>query len=395
MVDGRAVIAGAWLVAATACITDRGVRASFGVPDSADAELIVTTVAAWDTARPWTVESEAIARIGEMDGDAPYLFQGVVGVEVLEDGRIAVADGLSREIRFFDAQGTHLLTFGGAGEGPGEFASIEWLGRCGVGLFVMDPRSARVTVLSLQGELVETFPLRDPDTGRTTYDARCGPDGQMLFNAWGELDAPREFEVFSEESLLRLWDPGSQRAVELGRYVSAERLQAGRTIWPHPFGRAVVFALDHDRVLIGRSERLQVEVRNFDGELTRIFRGPDLDLSLPGEALGRYRSAEVSRPDSLLRQRLEAEGAAMPDSVPAYRRFLVDPLRNLWLERFEGPFEVAPRQWGVFSDDGVFLGHVTMPEAFRLMDVTADLLAGVATDELGVERIELYRLERH
>lgn len=85
----------------------------------------------------------------------------------------------------------------------------------------------------------------------------------------------------------------------------------------------------------------------------------------------------------------------MPDSVPAYRRFLIDPLRNLWMERFEGPFEVAPREWGVFSDDGVFLGHVAMPEGFRLLDVTAELLAGVATDDLGVERIELYRLERH
>lgn len=394
MVDGRAVIASAWLVAATAC-TDRGARASFAVPDSADAELIVTAVAAWDTARPWTVEPEPVVRIGLREGDAPYLFQDVVGVEVLEDGRVAVADGLSREIRFFDAQGTHLLTSGGVGEGPGEFASIEWLGRCGVGLFVMDWRLARVTVVSLEGALAETFPLRDPDTGRTTYDARCGPDGQMLFNAWGELDAPREFEVFSEESLLRLWDPGSQRAVEIGRYVSAERLRAGRTIWPHPFGRAVVFALDRDRVLIGRSERLQVEVRNFEGELTRIFRGPDIDLSLPAEALGRYWSAEGSRPDSLLRQYLEAEGAAMPDSVPAYRRFLVDPLRNLWLERFEGPLELAPREWGVFSADGVFLGHVTMPDGFRLLDVTAELLAGVATDELGVERIELYRLERH
>jgi hypothetical protein len=393
-VDRRAGIAVALLVVTTAC-TDRGARASFAVPDSADAELIVTTVAAWDTARPWTVEPEPVVRIGLREGDAPYLFQNVVGAEVLEDGRIAVADGLSREIRFFNAQGTYLLTSGGVGEGPGEFTSIRWLGRCGVGLFVMDWRLARATVLSLQGELVETFPLRDPDTGRTTNGARCGPDGQMLFIAWGELDAPREFEIFSEESLLRLWDPGSQRTVELGQYVSAERLQAGRTIWPHPFGRAVVFALDRDRVLIGRSERLQVEVRDFEGDLTRIFRGPDLDLSLPGEALGRYRSAEVSRPDSLLRQRLEAEGAAMPDSVPAYRRFLIDPLRNLWMERFEGPFEVAPREWGVFSDDGVFLGHVAMPEGFRLLDVTAELLAGVATDDLGVERIELYRLERH
>jgi hypothetical protein len=44
----------------------------------------------------------------------------VVGAVRLSDGRIVVADGLSREARYFDVGGEALQTVGGQGEGPGE-----------------------------------------------------------------------------------------------------------------------------------------------------------------------------------------------------------------------------------------------------------------------------------
>ena len=42
----------------------------------------------------------------------------------LSDGRIVVANGGSDELRIFDRSGTHVGTWGGQGEGPGEFTAL-------------------------------------------------------------------------------------------------------------------------------------------------------------------------------------------------------------------------------------------------------------------------------
>jgi len=67
------------------------------------------------------------ARLGVADGEEPYLFTDVENAFEAPDGRIVIVDGGevsskgSRELRVFDQNGRHLLSSGGAGEGPGEF----------------------------------------------------------------------------------------------------------------------------------------------------------------------------------------------------------------------------------------------------------------------------------
>ena len=56
-----------------------------------------------------------------MDGEDPYLFRYAWDATKLSDGRIVVADRSTSELRVFDAAGTYLATWGGLGEGPGEF----------------------------------------------------------------------------------------------------------------------------------------------------------------------------------------------------------------------------------------------------------------------------------
>jgi len=42
----------------------------------------------------------------------------------LSDGRIMVGNRGSSEVRMFDAVGNHLVSWGGEGEGPGEFTGL-------------------------------------------------------------------------------------------------------------------------------------------------------------------------------------------------------------------------------------------------------------------------------
>ena len=49
--------------------------------------------------------------------------------------------------------------------------------------------------------------------------------------------------------------------------------------------------------------------------------------------------------------------------------------------------------WLVGTTGGEVLAHVSVPDAFRLMSISGQALAGVVRDSLGVERVSVLRLE--
>ncbi len=77
----------------------------------------------------WEIGPEPAVNIGSADGEDPYLFHRVRDMATLSGGRIAVADAPAQEVRIFDPSGVHLATWGGEGEGPGEFRSLRGVAR--------------------------------------------------------------------------------------------------------------------------------------------------------------------------------------------------------------------------------------------------------------------------
>lgn len=383
------------------CAGSDGELGIAAVPDSADAELVHTTVAVWESERPWTIDEAPLVSIGAADGDVRYLFGNISGVLVLPGGGIAVADALSAQLRFFDPQGAHIRSVGRAGDGPGEFRALSSLELCGGRLHAFDGRLGRMTVFTVAGELVESYQLSEPGTERRPYQHRCGPGGQFLLAGWG-IPPSRgrgvSFSLYAQRAPVWILDASRTNAIPIGTYVSSERVYSvnrqtgGSGSGPHPFGRAVVFSLDSVRVFVGRSERLQVEVRDLGGRLLRILRGPDLDLSVTPSLVQGYLEAEMSRADSILRDRLIENEMRSPPTVPAYQAFLNDPLGNLWVARFDRWSD--ERRWGVFDPAGRFLGHVSVPPRFALFSIGVDAVYGVSRSDLGVESVEVYRLRR-
>ena len=76
----------------------------------------------------WRIGPEPTVTIGAVEGEDPYLFQWVRSAFRISDGRIVVANGGTEEIRVFTATGTHLLSWGGRGQGPGDFGSLSMAG---------------------------------------------------------------------------------------------------------------------------------------------------------------------------------------------------------------------------------------------------------------------------
>ena len=59
-----------------------------------------------------------------LEGEDPYLLFHATDATRLSDGRIVLVNRGTAELRVFDEFGTYLATWGGKGEGPGEFEDI-------------------------------------------------------------------------------------------------------------------------------------------------------------------------------------------------------------------------------------------------------------------------------
>ena len=81
-----------------------------------------------------------------------------------------------------------------------------------------------------------------------------------------------------------------------------------------------------------------------------------------------------------------------PEFRPAYSALTTDRTGNLWMRETALPGE--PNGWTVFDPDGGMLGPIELPAGFEPLRIGDDFVLGVVTDDLGVERVQLYSLEK-
>lgn len=99
----------------------------------------------------------------------------VPGGRLLSDGRIAVVNGGTNEVRLFHPDGTPDTIFGGAGDGPGEFRGISLAGAVGDSLILYDTRLRRTTVWHPARGVVREFGVGGEGGGfRRTSSASNG-----------------------------------------------------------------------------------------------------------------------------------------------------------------------------------------------------------------------------
>ena len=76
-------------------------------------------------------------------------------------------------------------------------------------------------------------------------------------------------------------------------------------------------------------------------------------------------------------------------------RFSSDALGHLWVREYDLPDADRPAPlWTVFDPDGHALGFVETPAGLSVLEIGADYILGLATDEIGIERIQVCALER-
>ena len=96
----------------------------YGVRDSVGIKIAENPRPSGDSRLGWRVDSEPLVSIGTSAAAPEFQLHKVEDATRLADGRIVVANGGSKELLVFDATGQYLESWGGQGEGPGEFAAV-------------------------------------------------------------------------------------------------------------------------------------------------------------------------------------------------------------------------------------------------------------------------------
>ena len=354
---------------------------------------------------PWRIGAEPAVTIGRAEGDEPYLLYRVLDALRLADGRIVVLNGGTQELRVFDGDGTHLATWGGSGDGPGEFRSLwaiepwrgdsiaAWYGpRRGITLFAGTGSFGRNIVF----ERDENSPAGMPFNPKAT-----GPGGAILVS-----QEPHNFETVE----VQIRDPEGRIAASLGthpgddRYIANEGTERATMYYP-PFSARAVQKAWGDLFVHASTGQHEIRAHASDGSLARIVR-LGVAPRVPTQAhIDAYIDDQLSwippelPPDEaeryLARQRRAWEAVPPAEFLPAFNSMIADRVGHLWLEEFEPPGEERPgARWTVLDPEGRVLGWVETPDGLEIYEIGADYLLGDTWDEFGLEYVQLWSLER-
>ena len=360
---------------------------------------------------PWTLDGPEV-RIGSLD-DPDYLFGLVGSVVPGPDGLVYSLHPRDAVVRRWTADGTPAGTIGRRGEGPGEFTQPGRMGFFGDSLWVMDSRLNRASYFDLAGEFLgsaspdislagpngravrPSYPLRDG-----TFVARPGAGSLQI--ATGEL---------TENPLMR---------------VDAEGNALG-TIWLQPFkpldllallderGRGGMFSIqafpDHplsapreagllvvDRAAWTGSGPATIGVTGIDWAGDTLFSrsSPYAPVPLASERVDSIVRATTER----LRNYSEGDVRAAtyrPSHVPPVGGIVAGRDGTIWLRHFDPARSEGGEQvyeWWVMDAEGHPLARAVTPARLRLRTILSDVVWGVERDELDVEYIVRYRLEK-
>ena len=398
---------------------------TFTVHDSASVEIVENHAPQWSADEFWTIDPAPEIVLGgagpltEAANDPSHLVWRVVGLARLQDGRVAVLSSGNKQLMLFDPSGELSRIVGGPGEGPGEFTrplalqylppdtlvvwdyfltSIDYFDTSGT---LLKERSLDFARMSVHGVGAESLRLPLPDGSflavapDMTVDESPGDCSHLAARglSMALMGSPLRVEgvTLPGEALLRIDDA-----------YAAHSFGCARPSWTH-------LATGGDPPLVYISnDHTEIHQRSLDGTLTRIIRRtaeppPVTDKAWRSELGHRARNMEMS---GWPRRTEEDESIPRREKYPAVESILVDTAGYLWVKEWSASESGIPDRWSVFSPGGRWLGVLPFPPDPAAPDlqmcdrystpcwVGGDYFLAVRRDELGVERVEGYRIRK-
>jgi hypothetical protein len=346
----------------------------------------------------WTVDPQPLLRLGTGDLPGHDLFR-VRGAVRLGDGTIVVADGSSRELRFFDSVGGLVRVLGGRGGGPGEFEEMGiGLGRMGGDtLVVVDRALRRVTRFSAAGTVVDSRLLPDSEFRfRPSYLVE--PNGVVVGLA-SDHEEPRR-GVFRVTGLVVIIDPVTLRVDTVSRFEGVENARArSGDRWVtilRPYGRDLLWAHGgKDTFFVGDSgdRSISVLTRGTSGFVTTgRIEVPDRPRPVTAAHRAAWLEGVGSTPSGARTLR-DFGDIPFPRQLPVFRSLRSDEAGLLWVQAYPELGQTNAKWW-VFEPSGEMVGLLESPPPGRILEIGEDYLLTLRSAEDGTEIVELHRLRR-
>jgi hypothetical protein len=397
-----------WLLAASA---EAVIAQAPVVRDSAGVRVVENDPSVLDGRTPWRIGAEPLLSIGVQDGARDYLFTAVRGSTVLPDGTIAVTDAASYNARLFDSAGTHVRTIGRQGQGPGEFPGGTGRGGTGRVLYIEPDRfwvisggpMPMVSVFETTGEFIRSFhpPMKEGHRSGGQPHGGILRDGRSVM--WsGESPWQRPIRgSWRRPERVDLIDPEGEYLRTIDTFTGIETWVdpeegGGFTQQGVPFSRGAHVSAVGDRIAVAVSDSYSIRIFDESGDLMQVVR-LRRDPRPTAQYLERWLDHLVEWRDGPLKAEIRARFAAMPapEHVPEFEAVLLSRDGYLWVREYRMRWEEEePAVWHVFDPAGLLQTRLTTPANFRVLEIGSDYLLGVATDDLGIERVQLRALER-
>ena len=382
---------------ATGCASDRHGAPEAVVRDSAGTRIV--ELAPFDDALlpAWSLSSEPALDVGVLDGGEAYQLYQVAGALLLPDGRLVVANGGTKELRFYDAAGRYLESVGREGEGPGEFGALGGLELARDSLYVFDWRLVRASVFGSDGTFARSYPVRVQGIAFPNAIGLFDDGGWAVMSGFA-FSAQDISALVRDTSLVVHLHADGMAADTIGRFPTTEFFMYGdgsrTTAVGRAFGRSLAYAVGGARIYLGDTEQYEIAGYAPTGKLELVLRRQVEPRPVTGAAIEAYKEVDRRRlVDPQFRQQMERLLADMPypEEMPVFGALQTDAPGNLWVSEYKVPGADSLR-WAVYSQEGTPVATVSTPADLQITQIGDDYVCGRWQDEMEVEHVRVYRL---
>lgn len=328
-----------------------------------------------------------------------------IGMIHLGDTLLAIGDRTA--IHVVTPAGRYLWTLGRQGDGPGEFASIAGIGASGDTLLVLDARHLRLTMMTGDGEVLETLNVG----GYATLQSH--PNLESPSGVLGVLGDTVRTVV---GSLIQLGKPATKAAIEIAYRAGTASvllevdnwlwISAGRIMVPEdPLGARAVTAVGQDGSLVAGPGTEPCIVR-MNPRPPKFARFCFVAQPVPaGNGVNAPDLTKFSEPQLSLYQ--ATVRAQRPSSTrPYYDRVASPGMGETWIGTVDASFadfhpfippNAPPTQtWLMIDSTGKVVARIALPRAFMpRLRIDENLLGFLeeSTGEIVMASVSLAALE--
>ena len=383
----------------SACGVDGRIETA-AVRDSLGVTIVESRASTWSAGQGWVVSGDPSLRIGVAAGHPEYEFHDVRDVRRLGDGRIVVANAGSRELRFYDTDGQFIRSVGREGSAPGEFRRIAGIYSIrGDSILVYDDGLRRMSVLDAGGGFVRSFHF-EPVAYELVWPEGYLTDGSLLAGSSVPMSSRTTTGIERGHVQLLRFDLDGQSIDSLGSFPGAERyveiMGDLRTTIGGPFRRISRFVAREGGFWVGTGDSFELVGYSLDGRKDRIIRLDRQNRAVTPADVERYLEIRLDGldPQAAPSIRRAIRESPFPETMPSYSQILVDEEDHVWVSEYVPPGEVGTTMWFIFAPGGEFLGVLELPGGLGVHQIGSDFVLGVHRDELGLEEVHLYQLDR-